>query len=268
MNLNYWQKRQRRLHNAIANKSIKETEKTLRKYYEDAMKETIRDFEAVYDKILAAQTEGRQVTPADLYKLDRYWEMQNELKKAAQKLGSKQVDLLSKQFEKTWKQIYKSTSLPSDVAFKTISIPNAKKFIETVWCSDGLIFSQRVWNNVSKLVDTLNEELIHCVLTGKKTKELRDILTHRFGVSISQANTLIRTEMAQIQTNAAKQRYQDYGLDKYMFYADTDDKTCKHHSPSCKALDGKIFNYAEMQIGVNAPPMHPNCRCCIVPVIE
>ena len=35
-----------------------------------------------------------------------------------------------------------------------------------------------------------------------------------------------------------------------------------------KDLDGKKFSIEEYQSGVNLPPLHPNCRSCIVPVLE
>jgi hypothetical protein len=33
----------------------------------------------------------------------------------------------------------------------------------------------------------------------------------------------------------------------------------------CAGLDGKRFKVSEMEIGKNAPPLHPNCRCSIAP---
>jgi hypothetical protein len=33
----------------------------------------------------------------------------------------------------------------------------------------------------------------------------------------------------------------------------------------CAGLDGKHFKVSEMEIGKNAPPLHPNCRCSIAP---
>jgi NAD+--asparagine ADP-ribosyltransferase len=36
---------------------------------------------------------------------------------------------------------------------------------------------------------------------------------------------------------------------------------CEH----CAGLDGKRFKVSEMEIGKNAPPLHPNCRCSIAP---
>ena len=68
---------------------------------------------------------------------------------------------------------------------------------------------------------------------------------------------------AEIQVQDSINRYKEYGLKYYEFFADTDEKTC----PICSALDGKIFEITKAKIGVNAPPMHDGCRCDILPVI-
>lgn len=265
---NYWAKRQLEAAKRIRAKSQKETEKQLAKYYRDTMKQVIEDFEATYDKLLARIKDDKDPTPADLYALDRYWQLQAQLKEAAQKLGDKQVELLSKKFEEQWLLTYQGISLPSADAFSTISTGAAKAAIQSVWCADGKDFSQRIWKNVDNLVETLNEKLIDCVVTGRSTSELKSVLKERFGVSNNRAIALVDTEMAHIQVAAAAQRYQDYGLTHYEYFADNDDKTCKHngHSKSCEELDGKIFRFDEMQVGVNAPPMHPRCRCDILPI--
>ena len=264
MSKNYWAKRQERIQKAIADKTIEETEKQLKKYYAQTMKSIISDFERVYDKIQLAVEDGREPTPADLYKLDQYWQMQGQLRKELQKLGDKENALLSNKFEAEWKDIYKATALPSDKAFSTISKQGAKQMINSVWLADGKTFSQRVWGNIDKLTETLNEKLIECIVSGKKPTELKRMLMERFNVSYSQANTLIRTETANIQTEAAAQRYKDYGIEKYEFLGrEEHDIGCK-----CKELNGKVFLLSEKKAGVNAPPMHPNCRCCIIPVIE
>lgn len=264
MSKNYWAKRQERIQTAIADKTIEETEKQLKKYYAQTMKSIISDFERVYDKIQLAVEDGREPTPADLYKLDQYWQMQGQLRKELQKLGDKENALLSKKFEAEWKDIYKATALPSDKAFSTISKQGVKQMINSVWLADGKTFSQRVWGNIDKLTETLNEKLIECIVSGKKPTELKRMLMERFNVSYSQANTLVRTETANIQTEAAAQRYKDYGIEKYEFLGrEEHDIGCK-----CKELNGKVFLLSEKKAGVNAPPLHPNCRCCIIPVIE
>ncbi|MBQ2408974.1 MAG: minor capsid protein [Bacilli bacterium] len=262
--MNYWQKRLIRAQNAITDKTISDIQKQLKKYYIQTMNSIISDFEATYDKLLTTMEYGREATPADLYKLDRYWQMQSQLKNEMQKMGDKEIELLSKHFEKQWVGIYNSFAIVSDKAFSTVSIDNAKTMIKTSWLSDGKNFSQRIWNNVEKLTETLNENLIQCITSGKKTTELKQLLQHRFNVSYNNADTLIKTETAHIQTQASAQRYIDYGLKYYEFLADTDEKTCS----KCKALDRKVFLYSEMEVGVNAPPIHPNDRCTIIPVFE
>lgn len=260
----YWINRQDKAKKAIADKSIKDIDKQLKKYYKVAMKRTITDFEATYNKLLETVADGKEPTPADLYKLDSYWKMQAQLKNELQKLGDKEVALLSREFENEWRDIYNSISLPSNAAFSTVSADNAKAMINEVWLADGKNFSQRIWSNTDKLVDTLNEKLMECVVTGKKTTELKNLLQERFNVSYNQANMLVRTEAAHIETQAAAQRYKDYGLTKYEYLGrDEHDIGCK-----CKELNGKVFYYSEMKAGVNAPPMHPNCRCAIIPVID
>lgn len=262
--MSYWLKRIEREHDAITNKKIEEVEAQLQKYYKNSMNSIISEFEATYDKLLAAAEDGKDPTPADLYKMDRYWQMQANIAKEAQKLGNKELVLLSEAFEAEWKDIYEATMLPSDTAFSTFSEASAKSAINTTWVGDGKNFSKRIWDNTENLIATLNEKMIDCVITGKDTKQLKKELTERFGVSYSRADTLVRTEIAHIQTQAAAQRYQDYGLTYYEFLGrDEHDIGCK-----CKELNGKQFLYSEMQAGKNAPPMHPNCRCAISPVVN
>lgn len=262
--MSYWVDRQLRAQTAIADKTIEDIQKQLAKYYKSAAKNVIKEFEATYDKLIATVADGKEPTPADLYKLDKYWEMESQLKEELQKLGDKEIELLSEEFDKEWKEIYNALALKGEGAYSTIATDTAKAMLNTSWLGDGRNFSQRIWGNTERLAETLNEQLVHCVVTGKKDSDLRKLLQERFNVSFNQANTLVRTEVAHIQTEAAAQRYQDYGLKYYEFLGrEEHDIGC-----DCKKLDGKKFLYSEMKAGKNAPPMHPNCRCAIVPVVD
>jgi SPP1 gp7 family putative phage head morphogenesis protein len=261
---NYWAKRLARVQHELADKSIQETEKQLKKYYSNTMKTVLADFEAVFDKLLATVKEGNQPTQADLYNLDRYWQMQAQLREELQKLGERQTVLMSKKFEETWFDIYNSVALKSGTQFSTIDTATVQQMINSVWCADGKTWSERVWQNTEELAQTLNDELINCVVTGKDTRVLKNLLTERFNVSYNRADSLVQTEIAHIQIEASARRYEEYGLNEYEFFAETDKKTC----PICGKLDGKKFTLAEKQIGVNAPPLHPRCRCDILPVLR
>lgn len=258
--MSYWQDRMANSQAKLTNKSQKAIEKQLRKYYKDTAKKVIADFEDTYNKVLVSVGEGKEPTPADLYKLDKYWQMQGQLRGELQKLGERQVTALTKVFEVNFFEVYHSISLEGLEAFNTIDTNAVSQLLSSVWVADGKSFSDRVWRNTEKLVETLNEELIHCVVTGKKTSELKRILQERFNVSYSNADMIARTELAHVQTEAAKQRYKDYGIEQVQIWADPDERTCE----VCGKLHKKVY-----PTGANVPiPAHPRCRCCIVPVID
>lgn len=266
--MSYWAERNLKTQQNISDKSIKEIRKQLLKYYGSTAKKIVADFEATYHKITDAMIEGREATPADLYKLDKYWQMLAQTKIELKKLGDKQIILFAEVFERNWFDVYYSfTPIVDTQAFNTLDKAMVTQMINAVWCADGKSWSERVWENTERLAETLNESLIHIVASGKPVKELRSTLMERFNVSMSRADTLVRTEVAHIQTQAAAQRYKDYGLEKYEILGNDDD-SCGQKGIDCHEMNGKIFYYNQMVIGKNAPPFHPNCRCSILPVIE
>lgn len=260
MSNNYWAERMAKAQDKITQKHIEDVEKQLSKYYSTAMKRTIADFEATYDKLQATVADGVEPTPADLYKLDRYWELQAQLKTELEKLGDRQVKLFSDAFEEQFFDIYNSISIPSATAYSTIDKGIAQQMINQIWVADGKNFNQRIWGNTEKLIETLNDELINCVATGRNTNELKQLLQERFNVSYSNADSIVRTETAHIQTQAAKQRYIDYGVQQVEVWAEKDERQCK----VCGKLHKKVFNVNET-IPI---PAHPRCRCCIIPVVD
>ena len=260
MSNQYWAERIAKAQSKLTNKSIRQTEAQLKKYYISAMKKTLDNFEKTYNKVLSTIDEGGEPTPADLYKLDTYWQLQAQLRAELQKLGEKQIVLLSKNFELHFFEIYYSFGLPGEKAFSTIDTTGANALINQIWVADGKSWSQRIWDNTELLLQTLNDSLVECVVTGKKTSELKNILQERFGVSYSRADALVRTELAHVQTQAATQRYKDYGIQEVEILADEDERRCE----ICGDLHQKRY-----PIGAHVPiPAHPRCRCCVVPVVE
>ena len=72
--MSYWQNRIQKNQQKIEDKTIKQINKQLQKYYGRAIDKVIKDFEIVYLKIMKAKEDGKEPTPADLYKLDKYWQ--------------------------------------------------------------------------------------------------------------------------------------------------------------------------------------------------
>lgn len=257
---NYWAERIARQQAKITEKNAKKIEKQLAKYYSKAMKSCIEEFENTYNAVLAQEANGKQITPANLYKLDKYWKLQAQLRYELNRLGERQLAALSDVFEINFFDVYYSWAAEGKSAFATISTEGARQLINQIWVADGKSFSQRVWQNTEQLLETLNEELVNCVINGEKTTQLKKKLQERFNVSYSRADALARTELAHIQTKAAEQRYKDYGIQQVEILADADERRCE----ICGKLHQKRYNLGE-QLPI---PAHPRCRCCIVPVVE
>ena len=260
MKLDYWSKRTAKAQDALTRKNVKEVEKQLSKYYSQTMRNCISQFEATYNKLLATVEKGKEPTPADLYKLDTYWQLQNQLRQELLKLGNRQEALYSRAFVEQFQSIYNALAMPSDDSFSTLALDTVEQMIREIWCADGQSWSSRIWKNTDILAGELNDSLIDCVLAGKTTRQLKNILQERFGVSYNRADALVRTEMAHIQTQSAQKRYEDYGIKQVEVFVDEDEKTC----PICSKHEGERFFITEkMPI-----PFHPRCRCCVIPVIE
>ncbi len=118
-------------------------------------------------------------------------------------------------------------------------------------------YSDRIWMYQDMLKNELSSLLQTGLIQGQNPRRLATHLRKRFGVSQSNAERLMITELARVQTEAQKQSFERNGFDEYTFLALGD--AC----PICKALDEKHFKVAKMMPGTNAPPMHPRCRCSV-----
>ena len=79
-----------------------------------------------------------------------------------------------------------------------------------------------------------------------------------------QAARLVRTETNYAMNQAHLNGYKEAGIKQYKFLAFIDHRT----SPQCKRLDGQTINADDATVGDNMPPMHPNCRSTIIPIVE
>ena len=257
---NYWQDRMQAAQNKLLEKNAKQVDAQIRKYYTQAFNQTLKDFEDTYMKLLKAKEDGKDPTPADLYKLDKYWKLQGQLNTRMQKLGNRIIPKLSKAFQENFFEVYYSFALDSSDTFSTLDTEAVQQIINQIWCADGKSWSARIWDNTKKLTETLNEGLIHCVASGKPVSYLKQILQERFSVNYGAVDSLVRTEMAHIQTQAAQKRYEDYGIEYVQVWADADERRCE--------ICGKLHQ-KRLPIGSQMPiPAHPRCRCCIIPVVE
>lgn len=123
-------------------------------------------------------------------------------------------------------------------------------------------FSDRIWMYQGMLKSELDKLLQTGLIQGQNPRVLARHLKERFGVSQYNAERLMRTEMARVQSEASKRSMEENGFEEYEFMAEG--TAC----PICRALDGKHFRVKDMLPGTNAAPMHPNCRCADAPYMD
>lgn len=122
-------------------------------------------------------------------------------------------------------------------------------------------FSERIWVNQDQLKNSLSSVLSNALIQGKNPREFIPQIRKKFDVSRCNAERLLRTEIARVQTQAQAESYESNGIDEYEYIACGLKDVC----PLCKEMDGKTFKLKDMEIGENAPPRHPNCHCSTAP---
>lgn len=139
------------------------------------------------------------------------------------------------------------------------TVRNNAKLAETIPNASfhNATFSERIWGNQTALKAELSKQLQVGMIQGKNPRVLAREIQKTFGASASNAERLMRTELARVQTEAQKQSFLANGFEMYTFHV--------NHGccAACSDLDGKHFKIKDMMPGENAPPMHPNCRCSV-----
>lgn len=125
-------------------------------------------------------------------------------------------------------------------------------------------FSDRIWMHQDLLKHDLESLLASGLIQGKNPNELARLLRKRFNVKISDAQRLMRTELARVQIAAQQKSYESNGFDEYEYITCGIGDACD----TCRSLDGKVFPIKRMNVGENAPPMHPNCHCSTGPHMD
>ena len=139
-----------------------------------------------------------------------------------------------------------------------------KDFVESVVNGSfhSATFSQRIWGNMQAFKAELDKLLIQTITQGKNPRDVARKLRNLFESSKYEAERLMRTESARVQTEIQKESFLRNGIEEYEFIAEP--SACS----ICASLNGKVFKVKDMMPGVNACPMHANCRCSAIPSVE
>lgn len=168
----------------------------------------------------------------------------------------------SEQYYRTAWEMANGTGVGSNLA--RIDARKIDALIKRPWAQDGKNFSGRIWTNKERLVNNLHRELSQCIIRGDSPKKAIGRLAREMNVSQNQAGNLIMTESAAISSAAQKECFRELDVERYLFDATLDGKTCD----VCGGMDQMDFKLSEYEVGITAPPIHPRCRCCTVPFFD
>lgn len=141
-----------------------------------------------------------------------------------------------------------------DFVFNKIDNNLLEVLLNEKW--SGSNYSQRIWKNTDILATNLCEVIGGALLSGQDIEKTSRQIKERFNVGKYYAQRLVRTEMNHFHNEADALAYEEMGIEKYVFVATLDNRT----SIMCQENDNEVYDYKDRKVGVNFPPLHPNCR--------
>ena len=171
-------------------------------------------------------------------------------------------NLYKDQYNRTAFQIAKGTGVGTNIYSLNDKLVNT--VIKKPWAPDGKNFSDRIWEDKDKLINTLHTEMTQAFIRGDSLEKLADKIAEKMKVSKANASRLVYTESAAYSSRARLKSYQDLGIEKYEIVATLDNRT----SDICQDMDGKVFDLKDYEVGVTANPFHVRCRTTTAPYFD
>ena len=304
----YWHNRTLQLENALHNKSVKyyhELERAYKKAANDTTKEinklytrlasennitlseakkllTTNELDefrwSVQEYIKYGQENAvtgewiKQLENASLkYRISRLEAMKVHMQNQVEVLMGNELDSFSKVMSDIYTEGYYrnahliQTGLGVGSSFAKLDPNKIQKVLSKPWTADGKNFSQRIWgNHRPALINELHKQLTQSIIRGEAPDKAINAIAKRFDVAKNRAGNLVMTESAYFGTAAQQDCYKQLDVERQEFVATLDN----HTSDICQEMDGQIFKSSEIEIGVNAPPLHCRCRSVMVPYFE
>lgn len=253
-NSEYWEQR-------VANEtwrtynSLEEKNRDLLKMYQEASLDLQEELYQVTQKING----GQGVSLSDMHKHNRLTNLQKNMEYRIRQLGE-DVEKFGKDNMKSGiKDVYSNVIGSLDIS--NFSLPNEKlmeKMFNTPWQSDT--FSNRLWKNTQKLATNLNDILTIGLTQGKTVTEMAINLNNQMNQGFNVSHRLIRTETMHYLNESAFKAYEDGGCTEVQLWAAEDERMCE----VCGKKHGQKYTLKDRP----TLPLHANCRCTYLPVVD
>ena len=253
-NSEYWEKR-------IANStwkqynSLEERNKKLLEFYIDAS-ESVKD--ELY-KLAEKYSKDGVLSRTEIHKRNRLQKLNQNFEKIIEDLGHKVETFAKENMQQGFENVNENIS--KEMGEIDFAMPNKnlmEKLFEEEWRGDS--FSGRLWKNQRKLARGLNSILLIGLQQGKTATEMAVQLHNFMGKGFNECHRLVRTETMHYLNSATLQRYKDANVEYVQIWAAADERTCT----TCGGYHTKIYPLEKAPI----LPLHANCRCTYLPVMD
>lgn len=119
-------------------------------------------------------------------------------------------------------------------------------------------FSKAIWDDTDILAEKLRKELASGFTDGSSIQAMSRRLNKIFDKGRYVTERLVRSEAKYFTQQAQLMSYKKMGIEEFMYRG----AGC----PKCAPLNGRKEKLENAEVGVNCPPMHPNCKCRVIAV--
>lgn len=246
---------------------LKSAKEEIKRYY-DTIDKLARNKDGKVDvSLLRKYKDELRLQSAKAY-MSRLEELKTNLKDITVNLGIKESEAFYQTLEKIYSENYSYARYDIDkyrgfsTGFEELNYKKLNTTIHQQWL--GMNYSDRIWQNKGKLLEQLNTTFLQGVAQGHNPRKIAESMKKNYSTAYYNCERLARTECNHISNEATYQSYKDNGISRYQFLATLDNRT----SEICQSLDNEVFELKEKEVGVNYPPMHPNCRSTTIPYFE
>lgn len=243
------------------------------KYLLDVYRQNLLDFISEYQDIMSEFMDAdgtfnkaafrRKLQYDDTFS-DRIYRLENQIEAFTKQMGKQTEQDITNLLITNYRNTLISTGeqVGANISFSLLNDKAIREAVLTPFTADGREFSDRIWSNLSDMNFRLRKELSDGIARGdsivKTSKRLQEI----FGNTAYNTQRLIRTETLATYAKASVAAYKEAGLEylEILGEAGACDECDKNKNLQLKVIDAEV--------GVNIPPFHPNCKCCVMPVIK
>lgn len=210
-----------------------------------------------YIKYLQKLSQAKYVSRLEMLEADVRYQIENiEQGKHVDMTELLSINYLASYYDRSY-TIAHGTEIA--VRFNAVTKAGVEKAVRTKWSQYN--YSQTIWNDRDRLVRTMSTIIPQSFSRGLSSNQLGDMIAKEMNASCNRGRTLARTEVNYICNQADLDAYKIANVEEYEYLATLDMRT----SEICRSLDGTVHKVSQAKVGVNFPPMHPNCRSTTVP---